>query len=494
MYCNSGKFRCLISSFISLFIFITLFSSCSIKPVEHLPNIVIIFTDDQGYGDLGTYGAVNFTTPHLDKMASEGMRFTSFYSAQAVCSASRAGLLTGCYPNRIGISGALMPWSKNGLHENEKTIAEILKEQGYATGMVGKWHLGWQKQFLPLQHGFDEYFGLPYSNDMWPVDYDGSSVTKDSSKPWKSRYPALPLIEGNEKVREINTLEDQAQLTTLYADHAVDFINRHKDGPFFLYFAHSMPHVPLGVSEKFNGKSEQGMYGDVIMEIDWSVGQVMKALNENGLEDNTLIIFTSDNGPWLNYGNHAGSTGGLREGKGTSWEGGQREPCIMKWPGVIPAGKVCSKLSSTIDILPTVAAITGAAVPDHKIDGVNILPLLKGDEKTNPRDHFFYYYRKNSLEAVRKGNWKLVLPHIHRSYEGVLPGKDGWPGPTKQDTAKLALFNLRRDPGERYDVQEMYPDVVEELMKLVESARNDLGDDLTDRTGENVREGGKVEE
>ena len=295
-------------------------------------------------------------------------------------------------------------------------------------------------------------------------------------------------------MREINTLEDQAQLTTLYADHAADFINRHKDGPFFLYFAHSMPHVPLGVSEKFSGKSKQGMYGDVIMEIDWSVGQVMKALEENGLENNTLIIFTSDNGPWLNYGNHAGSTGGLREGKGTSWEGGQREPCIMKWPGVIPAGKVCSKLSSTIDILPTVAAITGAAVPDHKIDGVNILPLLKGDEKTNPRDHFFYYYRKNSLEAVRKGNWKLVLPHIHRSYEGVLPGKDGWPGPTKQDTAKLALFNLRRDPGERYDVQEMYPDVVEELMKLVESARNDLGDDLTDRTGKNVRECGKVEE
>ena len=197
MYCNSGKFRCLINNFIALFIFIALFSSCSIKPVENLPNIVIIFTDDQGYGDLGTYGAVHFTTPHLDKMASEGMRFTNFYSAQAVCSASRAGLLTGCYPNRIGISGALMPWSKNGLHENEKTIAEILKEQGYATGMVGKWHLGWQKQFLPLQHGFDEYFGLPYSNDMWPVDYDGSPVTKDSSKPWKAKYPALPLIEGN---------------------------------------------------------------------------------------------------------------------------------------------------------------------------------------------------------------------------------------------------------------------------------------------------------
>jgi len=268
--------------------------------------------------------------------------------------------MTGCYPNRIGIHGALMPWSKNGINENEITIAELLKGKGYATAIYGKWHLGHHEKFLPLQHGFDEYFGIPYSNDMWPVDFDGTAVTDSSLKPWKSRYPKLPLIEGNNKVKEILTLDDQNKLTTLYTEHAVDFINRKKDKPFFLYLAHSMPHVPLGVSDKFKGKSEQGMYGDVMMEIDWSVGQVMKALKENGVEDNTLVIFTCDNGPWLNFGNHAGSTGGLREGKGTSFEGGQREPCIMRWPVVIPKGKINNKLAATIDIFPTIAEITGA--------------------------------------------------------------------------------------------------------------------------------------
>ncbi|MCK4699371.1 MAG: sulfatase-like hydrolase/transferase, partial [Bacteroidales bacterium] len=280
-------------------------SGCTRDQKEKLPNIVLIFTDDQGYGDVGVYGATGFTTPHLDQLAAEGMRFTHFYSAQAVCSASRAALMTGCYPNRIGIHGALMPWSKNGISEQEVTIAELLKEKGYATAIYGKWHLGHHEKFLPLQHGFDEYVGIPYSNDMWPVDFDGTAVTDSSSKPWKARYPKLPLIEGNKKAEEILTLEDQDKLTTLYTEHAVDFINRKKDKPFFLYLAHSMPHVPLGVSDKFAGKSEQGMYGDVMMEIDWSVGQVMKALKENGVEDNTLIIFTCDNGPWLNFGNHA---------------------------------------------------------------------------------------------------------------------------------------------------------------------------------------------
>lgn len=476
-----------------LIYFIILFGhGCNPVNDERLPNIVIIFTDDQGYGDVGSFGATGFTTPNLDRMAAEGMRFTHFYSAQAVCSASRAALLTGCYPNRIGISGALMPWAEHGLHENELTIAEMLKQQGYATGIFGKWHLGHHKKFLPLQHGFDEYTGIPYSNDMWPVDFDGSPITGESSRPWKARYPALPIIEGNEKMQELNTLDDQNVLTTLYTEKAVDFIERHKEKPFFLYVPHSMPHVPLGVSDKFMGESRQGTYGDVMMEIDWSVGEILKTLEDHGLVDNTLVIFLSDNGPWLNFGNHAGSTGGLREGKGTSFEGGQRVPCIMTWPGAIPEGKVCNNMAATLDILPTLAEITGGALPGHKIDGVSILPLLKGDSLANPRDHLYFYYRQNSLEAVRKDHWKLVFPHPTRSYEGVLPGNDGFPGDYKQIETEYTLYDLRRDPGEEYDVKELFPRVVEELEKLAEEARADLGDDLKEIPGTNIRPAGTL--
>jgi len=483
-----------ITVILSAMFFVFILSGCEInsRTKEKLPNVVLIFMDDMGYGDLGTYGAIDYETPNLDKLATEGMRFTNFYAAQAVCSASRAGLLTGCYPNRIGITGALMPWAKHGLSDKEMTIAQLLKQKGYATGMAGKWHLGHLKPFLPLQHGFDEFLGLPYSNDMWPVDYDGKPITEKSSKPWKAKYPQLPLIDGNEKVGEIRTLKDQGSLTTLYTDRAVDFIKRNKDRPFFFYLAHSMVHVPLGVSDKFKGKSKQGLFGDVMMEIDWSVGQVLKAIKDNGLEDNTIVIFTSDNGPWLNFGNHAGSTGGLREGKGTSWEGGQREPCIVKWPGVVPEGVICNKLSSTIDILPTLAEITGASLPGHKIDGVSILSLWKGDKDANPRDNFYYYYGRNNLEGIRKGNWKLVLPHWYRSYEGVLPGNDGFPGPYAKDSTGLALYDLRRDPGEHYDVKELYPDVVEDIMKIVDKAREDLGDDLTGVKGKNRRKPGVV--
>jgi len=461
---------------------------------DKLPNVVIIFTDDQGYGDVGVYGARGYTTPNLDKMASEGMRFTDFYSAQAVCSASRAGLLTGCYPNRIGVSGAFMPWAKVGINQDEVTIAELLKQKHYATGIFGKWHLGHHKQFLPLQHGFDEYFGIPYSNDMWPVNYDGKPVTDSAATPNKFRHPPLPLIEGNEVIKEIHDLKGQNQLTTWYTERAVQFIENHKDQPFFLYVPHSMPHVPLGVSEKFAGKSEQGMYGDVMMEIDWSVGEILKALKTHGLEENTIVIFTTDNGPWLNFGNHAGSTGGLREGKGTSFEGGQKVPCIVKWPGIVPEGVICNNMASTIDILPTLAEITSTQLPDHKIDGVSILSLLKGDFDANPRENFLYYYRRNSLEAVRIDDWKMVFPHDHRSYEDVLPGNDGWPGPYKQVRAELALYDLRRDPGERYNVIDQYPEIAENLQKFAEDARIDLGDDLTDIEGMNRRPIGILQE
>lgn len=454
------------------------------------PNIILIFCDDLGYGDLSCYGATQYKTPNLDKMASQGVRFTSFMSAQAVCSASRAGIMTGCYPNRVGISGALMPDAKIGLNPNEETIAEVLKKRNYKTAAIGKWHLGYQAEFLPMQQGFDEYLGLPYSNDMWPVNYDGKPAEENSNK---VRYPVLPLIEDNDKIREIRTLDDQSELTTLYTDRAVRFIDANKKNPFFLYLAHSMPHVPLAVSSKFKGKSEQGLFGDVIMEIDWSVGEIMKTLEKNGLTKNTLIIFTSDNGPWLNFGNHAGSNGGLREGKGASFEGGQREPCIMKWPGHIPEGTICNKLASTIDILPTLAAITNSPLPEKKIDGVNILPLLLGDAYANPRQSFLYYYRKNSLEAVRKGDWKLVFAHPGRTYIGFKPGVDGFPGGANENFPyEEGLYDLRRDPGERFDVKEYYTEVVAELKKLADDAREDLGDDIQKAEGKNRREPGRV--
>jgi len=455
------------------------------------PNIVLILADDLGYGDLNSYGATQYTTPNLDRLAGRGVRFTNFYVSQAVCSASRAALLTGCYSNRVGIGGALFPTSTIGLNPLEETIAEVLKSRGYASGIFGKWHLGCQREFLPLQQGFDEYLGLPYSNDMWKYNLDGS-VAKPEQNKNKANYPPLPLIDGNDVVKEIVTMADQAQLTTLYTERAVSFIEKHKKEPFFLYLPHSMPHVPIAASDKFKGKSEQGVYGDVLMEIDWSVGQVLETLEKNGLTENTLVIFISDNGPWLNYGNHAGSAGGLREGKGTSWEGGQRVPCIMRWPGHIPEGLICNKIAATIDILPTLATIAEAPMPSKKIDGVNILSLMTGDQKANPREVFLYYYNSNCLEAVRKNQWKLVFSHPSQTYERYAPGKDGIGGKTGNVLVKPALYDLRRDPGERYDVQDLYPEIVLELTKIADEARYDLGDGILNIKGANIREPGRV--
>ena len=442
---------------------------------KRLPNIVLVFCDDLGYGDVGCYGAKGFTTPHLDAMAKGGMRFTDFYAGMAVCSASRSSLMTGCYPIRVGITGALMPGSKTGLNSSEQTIAELLKTQGYATGIFGKWHLGHQKQFLPLQHGFDEYYGLPYSNDMWPVDFDGKPYPKDS-KSWRAKaFPILPLIEGNKTIGHVKNHADQDKLTTAYTERACAFIRKNKDNPFFCYLPHSMPHVPLGVSKKFRGKSKQGMYGDVVMEIDWSVGQLQKTIRECGLENDTLVIFTSDNGPWLNYGNHAGSTGGLREGKGTSFEGGQREPCIAYWPGKIKAGSTCAKLASTIDFLPTFSKLTGAPLPKNKIDGVDISGLLLGTPNANPRRRFYFYYGWK-FEGVREGKWKLHFPHTHRSYVGKDPGMDGHPGHTSRVKIDWSLYDLETDPQEKTNLLEDYPDVVARLKKLGQACIADLGD------------------
>jgi arylsulfatase len=469
--------------------------SCKMNTGQQLkdpktPNIVLIFTDDQGYGDVGCYGATGFETPNLDKLASQGARFTNHYSAQPVCSASRAGLLTGCYPNRIGISGALFPHHKIGLNPNEHTLAEMLKTKGYATAVYGKWHLGHHEKFLPLQHGFDEYVGIPYSNDMWPIALDG---TEHEPGTYHGDFPHLPLIEGNETVEEIKTFAGQNKLTTLYTEKAVDFINRNQGNPFFLYVPHSMPHVPLGISDKFRGKSIQGMYGDVMMEIDWSVGQIIQALKDNDIEDNTIVIFTTDNGPWLNYGNHAGSSGGLREGKTTSWEGGQRIPFIIKWPGNTPQGVICNKLSCAIDILPSIAEIVDAELPRHTIDGISVTELWKGNFEAEPRKELYYYYGINHLNAVRKGNWKLVFPHTYRSYN-ALPGNDGFGGPRIPTVVdSLELYNMIRDPGEAYNVIDLYPEIVTELQAVAAKARKELGDlNVGMETGNGNREAGKL--
>jgi arylsulfatase A-like enzyme len=462
------------------------FSSCAWSRLKRPPNFVIIFADDLGYADVGCYGAKGFETPNLDEMAVQGVRFTDFYVPQAVCSASRAALLTGCYSNRVSVLHALMPWAENGISADEETLAEVLKKQGYVCGIFGKWHLGHHREFLPLQHGFDEYFGLPYSNDMWPVGFDGRPVGPDDRK---ARYLYPPLFDGNEKVSEVRTLEGQDRLTTLYTERAVRFIEKHKDRPFFLYVPHSMPHIPLGVSEKFRGKSEQGMYGDVIMEIDWSAGQILKALERTNLIGNTLVVFASDNGPWLNFGNHAGSAGPLREGKGSEWEGGVRVPCIMRWPGRIKAGSVCSEPAATMDILPTFAAIAGAPLPEKKIDGFNLLPLLSGETRVSPRQELLYYYG-TEFQAVRQGKWKLHVPHTYTSYEGLEPGRDGFPGPTEKRKTAYKLYDLEKDIGERHNVIELFPDVAEHLMALAERAREELGDG--ERPGREVRPCGQI--
>ncbi len=454
---------------------------------KELPNFVLIFTDDQGYGDVGCYGAQDFQTPNLDRMAREGLRFTSFYVSEAVCSASRASLMTGCYAQRVSVRGALPARSKRGLNPQEETIAELLKKRGYATGIFGKWHLGKEKEFLPLQQGFDEYFGLPYSNDMWPYDYRGGKTNKVKL----FRNPPLHFIENNQVGDLVDSLEDQAQLTQKYTKRAIQFIKKHRNEPFFLYLAHSMPHVPINASEPFRGKSKQGLYGDVIQEIDWSVGQVLKTLKELGLEEKTLVVFTSDNGPWLNFGNWAGSAGPLREGKGTAWEGGVRVPCIMRWPGKIPAGRVTDQLASTIDILPTFCQLAGAPLPQKKIDGLDLSDFLLGKRPDSPRTEFYYYYI-GELRAVRRGDWKLMFPHRSRSYEDVKPGNDGIPGPYAFKNVKLGLYNLKKDVGERHNVADQFPEIVKELQALAQNMRLELGDKLTGVKGRGVRPAGSV--
>ena len=469
--------------------------SCKPKVAEEkkpAPNVVIVFTDDQGYQDLSCFGSPNIYTPHLDQIAADGLRLTNFYAAQAVCSASRAALLTGCYPNRIGIKEALFPQSKIGINPMETTLAEMLQEQGYKTGIFGKWHLGHLPKFLPNNHGFDEFMGIPYSNDMWPVDYEGNQVDKNHRK--AKRYPQLPFFKNFDVVKEIKTLEDQAQLTTELTEAAVDFIERNKDTPFFLYVPHPMPHTPIAVSDKFKGKSDQGRYGDVIMEIDWSVGQIMNKLKEHQLDKNTIFIFTSDNGPWLNFGNHAGSASPLREGKGTAWEGGQREPCVVSYPNGIEGGRVIDTPMMTIDLLPTIAEITGAKLPELKIDGKSVWDIWTGKSNKSPHDAYFFYYKSNELHGVRYNDWKLYFPHTYRSLNGREGGKDGYPvNYDMNEIDEIELHDLKNDISESKNVADQHPKIVLEIKSLADEMRKKLGDKLLNIEGTENRPAGSVE-
>lgn len=460
------------------------------------PNIILVFMDDLGYGDLSVTGALGYHTPVLDKMANNGIRFTNFLVPQAVCSASRAALLTGSYPNRTGINGAIMPNTGVGLNTNEFTLAEMLKTKGYATQIIGKWHLGNEPEFLPTNQGFDAYYGIPYSNDMWPVGFDGKPAKPES---YVSKYPVLPLLQITNRqttpdtVLKINTLEDQATLTSNYTHKAIEFISSNKDKPFFLYLAHSMTHVPIAASSKFRGTSEQGLFGDVMHEIDDSMQQILRSLKANGIAENTIVIFTSDNGPWLNFGNHNGSSGGFREGKGSSWEGGQRVPCIISWPAKIKEGWINNNLTSSMDIFATIADLLNFKDFPNQIDGISFLAQLEDRKAKASRNSMYYYYNKNDLEAVRFENWKLVFPHTSRSYEGVPPGNDGFGGKYNSLTVeKMELYDLRRDPSERYDVIDQYPEIIEKLLEIAVEARKDLGDNLTENEGSNRRPAGKT--
>ena len=433
--------------------------SQSINNRTNKPNIVILFTDDQGYGDVGCYGNEKIDTPNLDQMAKDGIRFTNFYVAASSCTPSRAGLLTGCYAKRIGLPNVVDDLSKKGISNEEFTIADYLKQNGYKTGMFGKWHLGHHLEFMPNRHGFTDFFGIPYSADMWPFH----------PKP-NHKYPPLPLY-NNEKVVEyspnVNTM------TKRFTEKAVDFIEVNHKTPFFLYVPYSQPHVPLGASDAFRGKSTSGLYGDAIMELDWSVGEINNTLEKLGIAENTLVLFSSDNGPWLSYGNHAGSTGGLREGKGTVFGGGQKVPFIAKMPGTIPAGKVENQMVSALDILPTILDLTHTKMSKmNPIDGQNILPLLvqKGKVKEQP----FFFMKGSEVQAVRKGKWKLHVPHKYRIVRSL--GSDGMPG--NQDNnggiIDLALYNIEKDPSESMNLANKKPRTVAELQKLISEFEADL--------------------
>ena len=421
------------------------------------PNIIIILFDDLGYGDLGIYGNPTIKTPHLDRMAQEGMKFTQFYAAASVCTPSRAGLITGRLPIRMGMMSSkrrvLFPNSTKGLPLEDKTIAEELKPQGYATACIGKWHLGDHSPYLPTDRGFDYYYGIPYSNDM--------GARKGSYR------PELPLIRNKEIIEQP---VQQNTLTKRYTREALNFIDKNKNQPFFLYLPQTFPHVPLHASSDFKGSSSRGLYGDVVQELDWSVGQILDKLRKSGLAENTLVFATSDNGPWLIQGKNGGSAGLLRGGKGSTWEGGMREPAIAWWPGTIQGGQVSEALATTMDLFSTSLALAGVEKPtDRVIDGVNLMPLLTG--KTDQVHDFVWFYRGDRLYSVRKGPWKLQI-FTQPGYGH--PSRQGYVRPKLVKHYPPLLFNLDEDPSEKYDVADQHPEIISEIMKEVEEHEQHL--------------------
>ena len=442
------------------------------------PNIVLIFIDDMGYGDIGPFGSTKNRTPNIDQMAREGMKLTSFYGAP-VCTPSRAQVLSGCYAKRVSLPDVIFPACPIGISAKERTVAELLKGVGYATMCIGKWHVGDQPEFLPTRHGFDHYFGLPYSNDM------GGSETRPPPVGAKRKgSPPLPLVRDD---HVIETLAPAAQdgLTERYTDEAVKFITDNKTKPFFLYLPHTAVHVPIHPGDKFKGRSANGSFGDWVEEVDWSVGKILNTLRELKLADNTLVIFTSDNGPWLTQGKNGGSAGPLRGGKGGTFEGGMREPTIAWWPGKVPAATSCDAVAGNIDFLPTFAALGGASLPQGvTIDGRDMTPVLLGKSRQSPREAH-YFFSSNRLEAIRCGPWKLV----------ITPQSENMGGPKKSGASAAeftpTLYNLDSDIGESHDVAAEHPEVIERLQKLIATMDADLG---LKQLGPGVRPPGRVKE